>query len=1063
MKRIHAWGGVALIIVLGLPTAGMGQSTYVDPHERFALELPRGWTCSLNEFPPNSYKCETGTPIAFSEGGFHFSISVGQTVSLSFSPGASDLSREFDVAKQAAYSNYKDVAKEREEVDLKVNGKPARWGFYRGTSMVINIKQLYYIHCGAVLLSQGGLQFTSAETSALWANDVEKMFQSIREVLPAGMQLLQGALAAAAGSARASGRRAPAQFPQKLVTYEDLGGRYALDLPEVWKEERIGEDTTVFRGSGPEAVLVTLVPGETDKATMLLAALQQLKTIMPDASPQREPVDLEVNGRPARFGVYRGTIHAGESRVNCFGLLGSVILDEDEGGVHYISLVDEVKWPNWADGLERIFRSIRTVLPTLAAARRPGVPEGSEKAVQVPFWSLQGAQQEDEKGKQSRLPLVSANQETIQRRAAKEGPARWATPLGAAQVEEMWMVSPGTLLVALRKDDFDKDNLDYLLIDTTSGRVLWRYNRGKRKQAFFSLLSASDEVLLFNVEEQKPGGLENTLLALDAQSGSEKWAESYTSSGTVQFYVNQASPIVVVEKVEKRHVTLAAVNLSDGKTAWKKELRMAKRKEKDKSENAGGPWASAPLIESGDVFHFYGGVERLSGKDGGSRWLRSDLELDEECPAPQPDGEVLWVVDMRGVLNALDASTGATRWKVQLPNTVRYTNIHPDLEKIYIRGALAASSGTTAAAEYLLGAVRRNDGRVLWTQTLKEASVSNLIEANGRLYFGTLSSLVALDAETGRQVFTSKVTTASESFPIRIVGYPDKIVYIGELAVAALHPTTGKQIYAHQIRPISPAFTTASLSREAERIRRDSDELARLRGGKHAKGSGLSFPLGASAATQQLARFQDMASYHSTRAAELRRQASAAQTQADRGSLREMSKLESYQAASAIQGQILTMRVNAAFDRALASADFIFSMMDLAWAIREAEVRARIESEMKRYRLFSRSLLSSYLMGQVEDYVVRPNLKSLARDKQFVTLAVIHLPSGRRRDTYLSPSYLDYGQWNIVNFKDGVVYHDGVGMDPFLYRYSEPHTCSFLGKCQTVENLLTASPARIPQ
>jgi len=1048
MNRIHGRAWMLLVVVLGLPIGATGQSTYADPKERFTLELPQGWRCT----PVLSVDSVTCTQKI---GGF-------VTAQLFWAGEVWDLSRTFDQEVsdiKSKSSSFREVSKQREETDLRVNGKPAMWSVYRA-----KWAGKYWIECfGAVSLSQGNLgvsfQFPEDE-AARSASEAEGIFQSIRDVVPAVMRMLQDSVATGAAGTRGAGPGASVPLPQKFVTFEDLNGRYALDVPENWKEERISEDETLFRGTGAEGILVTVVDGETDKAKMFSTALEQLKMIMPDASLQGPTVDSEVNAMPARRSAYRGTVSSAGNGLKCIGLLGSVALEQDEGGVYFISLADEVERPIWGDGLEKVFRSIRPGPPILATASRPGVAEGSQKPFPPP------AAKED--GKQAQQLPVLIIPETVQRLAAREGPARWRTVLGAAQLEDMRRVSPGKLLVGLRKDDQEGANLDYLLVDTTSGRVLWRYNREKRKQALFSLMLASDEMLLFNVQDQnrrgEHGAAENTLLALDAQSGAEKWAQSYTSEGTIRLYADPLTPVAVAEKVEKRNVKLVGVNLADGKTAWEKEFPVAEPREKGKGERAGGPLAPPLLIESGDVLHFYEGAERLAGKDGGSRWRRGDLELDGECPAAQTDGRELWLVDRGAVLTALDAATGATRWKAPLPNGVRYTNIYPDAEKIYVRGAQAAQSGTPDATQYLLGAVSRQDGKVLWTQMLKEPALSNLIEANGRLYLGTASLLMALDAASGRQVFASKATTDKGNFPVRIVSYPDKVVYVGEFVVAAYDPTTGKQIYIHRVKPIANDLTMWDLEEDLNLVNYSSYQLARMRGGKHAKDAAPSSLQGTSPmAMQQLARMQDMASSYNLRAAELSRRANAAPTQGQQRSLREESKLESHQAATATAGEIAIMRMNNAFEREQAMTAFVFSMIELGRTMQEAPVEENLKNALKHYTQVSRALFIVYQLGETEDYLVRPNLKSLARGKQFVTLAVIHLPTGKRRDTYLSPSYLKYGLWNIVNFNDGVVYHDGIGMDPSLYQYSEPHTGSLPGKNETVENLLIASPVRIPQ
>ncbi len=78
-------------------------------------------------------------------------------------------------------------------------------------------------------------------------------------------------------------------------------------------------------------------------------------------------------------------------------------------------------------------------------------------------------------------------------------------------------------------------------------------------------------------------------------------------------------------------------------------------------------------------------------------------------------------------------------------------------------------------------------------------------------------------------------------------------------------------------------------------------------------------------------------------------------------------------------------------------------------------------------------------------------------------LRVVHLPTGQRADTILSPAYQGYGLWNLVDFAKGVAYHRGIGMDPSQHRYGEAQDVYPSGRQQTIENFLIAARIRLPR
>jgi hypothetical protein len=194
-------------------------------------------------------------------------------------------------------------------------------------------------------------------------------------------------------------------------------------------------------------------------------------------------------------------------------------------------------------------------------------------------------------------------------------------------------------------------------------------------------------------------------------------------------------------------------------------------------------------------------------------------------------------------------------------------------------------------------------------------------------------------------------------------------------------------------------------------------------------------------ASKESERYQNMAnSYHNLASAYYR-------------------KGEYFQGASAD----ITARNSGMEARNLANINLAASIANLAELWVAYSQQLAIETSIKRQELFRSSILWAYGMGETADYVFRPNLVRRNAEDAYVTLSVIHLSDGRRKDTVLSPQYLGYGLWNLLDLEKGVVYHNGIGMDPAHYHYSAARTLYPYGKVQTLENYLIAAPLAIPR
>jgi outer membrane protein assembly factor BamB len=612
---------------------------------------------------------------------------------------------------------------------------------------------------------------------------------------------------------------------------------------------------------------------------------------------------------------------------------------------------------------------------------------------------------------QARELFPNAPDEVIVSRAAGQPKPLWQIPLGPALVEDMTSLGPDRLLVGLRKDFPGLPNLDYMLVDTANGNVLWRFSRDKVKGEYDSLLVLQD-LLLFRVDGKKSA----TLLALDTGTGKQKWTVAKNGED-VSFIPLLAAGSALAVNPGPGSVELACLDLATGREVWKKAI-----------VTSGGADLPQPLPIGEDVLVFYDGLQRLSAKDGQVVYARPELKFDAASPPPQLDGNILWIVDAENRLSALEAASGQGRWAVPLPGRDVYTQIYPLDGHLYLRGIDGSNNPQIIRLD-------PGDGKLLWAHRCRETSVSNLIESDGALYFGTPSLLVAIGAEDGKELFSVQVTTTGRAFPIRLRKIGERLVYIGELVIAAFDARTGKLAYKHGTTPGSEELHLNGLDSAAPNLK-DALQEAR-QGGAGDKEAGRMISL----ATSESRRYQNMARDYSSRS----------YSAASRGDT---------WGSTMLGAQATFAQREAAFQATMGAA---IAITHLAMMYRQFLYAKSIKTFIERQSLFRKSILSSYAQAETEEFVYRPHLVYRDPADTFSALSVVHLPTGKRTETILSPHYLSYGLWQVVDFDKGVVYHSNIGMDPARYELSESRAYYPYRKARTVNTFLIAQPVKAPR
>src|SRR3990172_848778 len=381
-------------------------------------------------------------------------------------------------------------------------------------------------------------------------------------------------------------------------------------------------------------------------------------------------------------------------------------------------------------------------------------------------------------GTQTLYSKASSDDIKVQAKTMK--PALWKLALGPESVDEMRILSPGKLFLALRRIN-TASNKDYLLVDTDAGKVLWRFAR--EEAGDYSTVLALKNIILF----RKDHGGKTALTALETTGGKVLWTLSAKTSSPVFFPFPEDRLLVVLER-DRAQAGLSAHDLNTGNLVWTREL----------SANAVDRLPMPVVVPDGFV-HFYGGTEMLALRDGKTLWKRDDLRLGSNSPPAQLAAGSLYLIDESAMLHVIDANSGKGRMTASLDKGMAFTNISPSRDMIYLRG----SAGERDATRYKIMALLSSDGKPVWSYDDSEPSVSNFVEENNRVYFGTATTLVALDTSNGRQLFKTIASSTGRTYPVQIRPVWDKIVFISEVIVAAFDPVSGKKQYSHGVTPIA--------------------------------------------------------------------------------------------------------------------------------------------------------------------------------------------------------------------------------------------------------------------
>lgn len=143
-------------------------------------------------------------------------------------------------------------------------------------------------------------------------------------------------------------------------TYEDLRGRFVIDLPEGFQLEPQQDDRVYVFKKDDKSIIIEFFPSEADAGKLLKKAEGMLRISgLTDIALEGNVTEMTINTNPAQWGVYKHDMDVGSIKITLYGLVGGVSLGE--AGLYYMAIVNKSDLPAWKGTFEKSFQTIRNV------------------------------------------------------------------------------------------------------------------------------------------------------------------------------------------------------------------------------------------------------------------------------------------------------------------------------------------------------------------------------------------------------------------------------------------------------------------------------------------------------------------------------------------------------------------------------------------------------------------------------------------------------------------------------------------------------------------------------
>lgn len=364
-------------------------------------------------------------------------------------------------------------------------------------------------------------------------------------------------------------------------------------------------------------------------------------------------------------------------------------------------------------------------------------------------------------GKAYQTDLTPQMQLQASRLRGRAPAPQWQTIAPASEIDELLPGPNGTTLVSFLELDTRYPNSPalvpyygpYALYDTLSGRELWRHQRDRNPDLFYSVL-LTDPYLVYAAK----GETSTRIAVVDPANGKLLW-ETTINSPKVNLSVNGASGVLAVHNVGTSP-KLSLYSLKRGKTLW-----------------------SVALPSGQALIEFDGNRVLVAARHLTAYEWRNGQRL-WRIKGPDRKSEPLtMVVHDRGYLIAWRngsisqvSSAGKLDWRSSLSG-------FPQLATV--SGKLAIVSMQSPNRRSALQAFSLDSGTTIWQHKLSDPLSSALLIQRNRLFYTSGGKVESLNIRDGRRLFSAALTKRTAGrLPDHLVLFPQHIAVASESMVS---------------------------------------------------------------------------------------------------------------------------------------------------------------------------------------------------------------------------------------------------------------------------------------
>ncbi|VAW93948.1 hypothetical protein MNBD_GAMMA23-1080 [hydrothermal vent metagenome] len=562
-----------------------------------------------------------------------------------------------------------------------------------------------------------------------------------------------------------------------------------------------------------------------------------------------------------------------------------------------------------------------------------------------------------------------ADAEQLQKEAAKYKPAKWKIPLNQNVIENMLVLDGELAVLSLRnyRRGLKRDRIT--LIDLAKGEMLWSRSVTEDEKDI-SIIAISKKYILIRTDSENT----TNLITLKLRSGQPVWQKEIPATGRV-----------MVQQMDSNHVVLATannskveyqyINISTGDKLWL--YRTTKT----------GAAITKLISHKKGIVVPANQLAYLDAKTGRVLW-KVKIKYNNNTAPPVLWNNDLYIVDVNNKLNRVNLAKGKYIWSHKNPNRYLIMAVDVGKKQVFLRGL----ENGTVGQESVVIMLDKKRGRLKWRQTVNDKLplISNLVDYKNHVYVGSPTTLYALEKSTGDIKFSKLVSKSQLSlYPLMLRRFDKKIVFIGELTVAAYHATTGKKYYRRGLTGINPAADLSALEISIKRLTKKRKEQ----------------------------RNKPMES----RVCSFCQMSAASQTRAD-AIYRNPERFTA--------GERSSWRINVSFSRMYAAMGVYESALNFSQKVYEGLISQMDKENLARHKLIRTTILGAYPAMITEKYVYRPtrSLDLIDPDAgEFMQITAINLETGKKSKTSMSVPYKDYGLWVYVDEKRKIAYQQSIG------------------------------------